>query len=84
VRLTKAEKSVLFKAAQRPIAGLELSKEEQECTMKLKKMELLMTFGMESYGWGARIDLQIFRTRADKCAEFLQTMNSESSAENPT
>jgi hypothetical protein len=87
MRLTKAEKSVLFKAAQRPIAGLELSRKEQEGIGKLKELDLLMVFGAERYfDWwkGRRVDLHIFKTRIDKCASLLQTMNSESSAENPT
>jgi hypothetical protein len=80
MKLTKAEKSVLRKAAEKPITGMELSRKEQECVWKLRDMSLLTIFGAP---WGPRIDLQIFRTKID-ITPLLQTMNSESSAENPT
>jgi hypothetical protein len=79
MKLTKAEKSVLLKAAEKPIAGMELSREERMAVYRLKDLDLIYDFGQSR-----RMDLKIIKTKIYKCAELLQTVNSESSAENPT
>jgi hypothetical protein len=72
MRLSAAEKRVLLKAADRPTAGLELSTKEQACLPNLRRLELIFVFGQGRYKERSRIDLQIFRTRMDKCGELIQ------------
>lgn len=78
MQLSADEKNVLVKASVRPTAGLELTRKEQECIPNLKRLELLTVYG--SWPHHPRIDLQIFKTRTDKCEALLAHL-SQSTAE---
>ena len=79
MQLSSDEKNVLVKASVRPIAGLELTRKEQECIPKLKRLELLTVYS--SWPRQPRIDLQIFKTRTDKCEALLAHLSQSTAGQ---